>query len=149
MPVSDLETHLGYLLRSVSNHVSHSFALRLADHGTTVAEWVVLRALHGAPPMAPSTLSDKIGLTRGAISKLAERLIDKGLIVREASAQDGRMQTLALTPAGKTLVPRLARIADENDAHFFAHLTGDERTMIETILRRIADRERIEAFPID
>lgn len=149
MRVSDLETHLGYLLRSVSNHVSHSFELRLEEHGTTVAEWVVLRALYGAPPMAPSTLSDTIGLTRGAISKLAGRLIGKGLIVREASAQDGRMQTLALTPAGKTLVPRLARVADENDAHFFAHLTADERTMIETILRRIADRERIEAVPID
>jgi DNA-binding MarR family transcriptional regulator len=149
VPVSDLETHLGYLLRAVSNHVSYSFALRLEDEGTTVAEWVMLRALYDEPPTAPSKLADRIGLTRGAISKLAERLIGKGLIARMADAEDGRMQTLALTPAGTALVPRLASIADENDAHFFAHLTTQERTVIETALRRIAQRERIKAVPVD
>ena len=32
---------------------------------------------------------------------------------------DGRAQTLALTPAGRALTPRLAVLADANDAEFF------------------------------
>jgi hypothetical protein len=40
---SSLESHLGYWLRYVSNHVSHAFALKLAALEVTAAEWVVLR----------------------------------------------------------------------------------------------------------
>jgi DNA-binding MarR family transcriptional regulator len=88
-------------------------------------------------------------MTRGAISKLADRLIAKTLIGRTPSESDGRMHALALTPAGAALVPRLAAIADENDARFFAHLAPRERTGIERMLRGIVDREQIKAVPID
>ena len=44
--LSSLESHLGYWIRYVSNHVSHAFALKLAAVGVTVAEWVVLRDLY-------------------------------------------------------------------------------------------------------
>ena len=74
--LSSLELHLGYWIRSVSNHVSHAFALKLAAVGVTVAEWVVLRELYDSEN-APSALADRLGMTRGAISKLADRLIDK------------------------------------------------------------------------
>ena len=46
MELSPLESHLGYWLRYVSNHVSHAFALKVAARGVTVAEWVVLRELY-------------------------------------------------------------------------------------------------------
>ena len=74
--LSSIESHLGYWLRYVSNHVSHAFALKLAGAGITVAEWVVLRELYDSES-APSALADRLGLTRGAISKLADRLIAK------------------------------------------------------------------------
>ena len=74
--LSSLESHLGYWIRYVSNHVSHAFALKLAAVGVTVAEWVVLRELYDFES-APSALADRLGMTRGAISKLADRLIDK------------------------------------------------------------------------
>ncbi len=47
--VSTLEAHLGYWLRYVSNHVSHAFALKVAAHGVSVAEWVVMRELTARP----------------------------------------------------------------------------------------------------
>ena len=65
----------------------------------TVAEWVVLRELYDAES-APSALADRLGMTRGAISKLADRLIAKEMIVRRANASDRRFQSLALTRAG-------------------------------------------------
>ena len=95
--ISGLETHLGYWLRYVSNQVSHAFALKVRDAGVTVAEWVVLRELYDAVSM-PSALAGRLGLTRGAISKLADRLEAKGLIEREATAGDGRVQILSPPP---------------------------------------------------
>jgi DNA-binding MarR family transcriptional regulator len=61
-----------------------------ADKDVTAAEWVVLLELFGGEAAGPSRLAERLGLTRGAISKLADRLIQKRLIVREDSAEDLR-----------------------------------------------------------
>lgn len=115
----------------------------------TVAEWVMMRALYGKEPTPPSRLADAMGMTRGAVTKLADRLIDKSLLVREAVRGDGRAQTLALTPRGTSLVPELAALADRNDAEFFAHLTGAERETLERLLKRMAEHGQMTAMPIE
>lgn len=147
-PVSDLTAHIGFWLRMVSNHVSQAFAAKLADKEVTVAEWSLMRALYGKEPMAPSRLADAMGMSRGAITKLADRLIAKSLIMREASAHDGRAQTLALTDRGSALVPALAALADRNDAEFFECLTTGERETLERLLRSLAQRGDMTAIPI-
>lgn len=147
-PVSALTAHLGFWLRLVSNHVSHAFAARLSDQGVTVAEWCVMRTLYGREPMAPSRLADEMGMTRGAITKLADRLLAKDLLRRDANADDGRAQTLALTAQGTERVPELAALADGNDADFFACLTAGERQTLEALLRRIAERGRMSTVPV-
>lgn len=144
-----LADHLGYWLRYVSNHVSHGFARRLDGRGVTVAEWVILRELFDVEAMVPSLLAEQLGLTRGAISKLADRLVAKALIVRTASPEDRRSQTLALTPAGRNLVPALAGLADENDADFFGHLTAEERAGIAAVLQDIVQRRGLKSAPLD
>ncbi|WP_181832492.1 MarR family winged helix-turn-helix transcriptional regulator [Bosea caraganae] len=148
-PVSSITAHLGFWLRMVSNHVSHAFAGKLADKGVTVAEWSLMRALYGREPMSPSRVADEMGMTRGAITKLADRLIAKSLILREASADDGRAQTLALTGRGIELVPELAALADRNDAEFFECLTADERKILERLLKRMVERGHMTAMPIE
>ncbi|MDE2514607.1 MAG: MarR family transcriptional regulator [Rhodospirillales bacterium] len=147
-PVSDLTAHLGFWLRIVSNHVSQAFAAKLAAREVTVAEWSLMRVLYGREPMAPSRLAEEMGLTRGAITRLADRLIAKSLILREASAADGRAQTLALTDRGSALVPHLAALADRNDAEFFDDLSLAERETLERLLKSLAQRSHMSATPI-
>tara|TARA_R110000824_G_scaffold155226_5_gene327688 strand:+ start:2479 stop:2940 length:462 start_codon:yes stop_codon:yes gene_type:complete len=143
----ELTAHLGFWLRTVSNHVSHAFAGKLAAKGVTVAEWVMMRALFEKEPLPPSQLAKDMSMTRGAISKLADRLIAKSLLVRTAGRDDGRTQTLALTDLGADLVPQLAALADQNDAAFFDHLSQGERQMLEQILKRIVERSEMTALP--
>ena len=150
MPVlPELTDHLGYWLRAVSNHVSHGFAEKVAAKGVTVAEWVILRSLHGQPPTSPSRLAETLGLTRGAVTKLADRLIAKSLVVRRANREDARSQTLALTAQGSRLVPALAALADQNDTEAFSKLSASERQLLEKLLRRLADDLRINSTAID
>ncbi|WP_289295902.1 MarR family transcriptional regulator [uncultured Reyranella sp.] len=146
---SDLEFHLGYWLRFVSNHVSHAFSLKLQARDVTVAEWVVLRDLFDGDGVAPSLLADRLGMTRGAISKLADRLIAKELIERTASMEDRRQQTLSLTAAGRKLVPALSALADRNDAEFFGHLKPAERAALEKMLRDIVRRHDLKTIPTE
>lgn len=147
--VSSLETHLGYWLRLVSNHVSQRFARVLEEKGVTTAEWVVLRDLYDAGPVAPSVIAERVGLTRGAVTKLVDRLRAKSLVVRASGGDDRRFQTIALTGAGARLVPVLAKIADANDAALFGHLDAEARASLEAVLREIARRARISAHPVD
>lgn len=142
-----LEAHLGYWLRMVSNAVSEGFAAALAAREVSVAEWVALRLLHdGAAP--PSRLAERMGVTRGAVTKLADRLIARNLVVRSADPADGRGQSLALTEAGRMLVPILARIADDNDAAFFGALPSAERQTLRRLVVEIAERRGLCDPPI-
>ncbi|HEY6452172.1 MAG TPA: MarR family winged helix-turn-helix transcriptional regulator [Steroidobacteraceae bacterium] len=146
---SVLTSHLGYWLRYVSNHVSQSFARKVEIHGVTVAEWVLMRQLLEMKAMAPSRLAECMGMTRGAVSKLAERLIAKSLLARAADPEDGRAQTLSLTPSGRTMVPKLAALADVNDAEFFDHLAPKDRTALLRILRGIVEKRSLKSLPVD
>jgi DNA-binding MarR family transcriptional regulator len=147
--VSPLEAHLGYWLRFVSNQVSHSFSLKLGERGVTVAEWVVLRELYEREAMAPSALAERIGMTRGAISKLADRLEAKALVTRTTSVEDRRYQALAITAKGRALLPKLAALADENDAAFFGHLNAAEQERIKSAMREIVRRHGLKSVPVD
>lgn len=149
MPVSALTSHLGYWLRHVSNHVSMAFARKLEGSDVTVAEWVVLRELLDGDALAPSRLAQRLGMTRGAITKLADRLIAKTLIVRDANLADGRAQTLALTEKGRRLVPALASLADANDAEFFAGLAAKDRRALLRILKDVARTRKLAGVPVD
>jgi len=146
---SDLTVHLGYWLRFVSNHVSQAFARKVEARGVTVAEWVLLRLLYDVDRLAPNRAAALMGATRGTVSKLADRLLGKSLIHREADPDDGRAQILSLTALGRRLVPELAALADANDAEFFHDLAPDDRAALHRILRSIVDRRGLSAVPVE
>lgn len=148
MGVSALDSHLGYALRMVSNAVSQGFARKLAGEGVTVAEWVMLRSLYDADAMAPSALAAQMGMTKGAITKLAERLVNKGLLARSGHADDRRRQSLALTGQGRAIVPALASLADHNDATFFSVLSEDQRRTLKALLARLVSQHALAAIPL-
>lgn len=146
---STLDAHLGYWLRMVSNAVSQSFARKVEREGVTVAEWVFLRALYDAGQVAPSQLAEGMAMTKGAISRLAERLLEKSLIERRANPDDKRAHTLVLNPEGRKIVPRLAALADENDEEFFGALAPEERRQLSRLLRKIVRERQLASIPVD
>lgn len=140
-PVSPLTAHLGYWLRRVSNQVAHSLSRKLEDKGITLAEWVLLRELYDGA-RRPSALAERLGLTRGAISRLAERLVLKLMITQEPDTVDGRGQMLELTSLGRATVSVLTVLADETDEEFFGDLDPRTREVIVSAMYRIIRRRR-------
>jgi DNA-binding MarR family transcriptional regulator len=146
---SKLTDHIGYWMRMVSNAVSREFARKVSGKSVTVAEWAFMRALYELESTPPSVLAERMGMTKGAISKLAERLTAKGLVARQESRNDRRAHNLSLTKAGRAKIPVLASLADENDAEFFGVLTKEERETLDRILRVLAERRELKATPVD
>jgi DNA-binding MarR family transcriptional regulator len=121
----------------------------LQASGVTVAEWVVLREMFDAASLVPSELAESIGLTRGAVSKLVDRLLHKGLLTRIERNDDRRFQSIALTASGCSLVPKLAALADENDATFFASLSAKEREALVATLKKLVRANQLTKIPIE
>jgi len=149
VPISTLEAHAGYWLRFVSNHVSHAFTRKVESKGVTVAEWVLLRELFDVRTANPSQLADKLGMTKGAVSKLVDRLCRKKLAARSSSNRDRRYQIITLTTAGKKVVPTLARLADQNDREFFGHLNPEEKTSLVNLLQDIVRQHEWKELPVN
>ena len=144
-----LDIHLGYWLRLVSNHVSGNFARALQARSVSVAEWVALNQIQSGTDTTPARLADLMGMTRGAITKVLDKLEEKQWVVRTTSEEDNRVQFLSLTSEGRHVLPTLATIADENDEHFFGALNPDEQATLRSLLRKLAELHRINSVPVD
>ncbi|QTN28209.1 MarR family transcriptional regulator [Rhodoferax sp. AJA081-3] len=149
LPVSQLESHLGFWLRFVSNHVSGEFKRQVEANGVSVSEWVALRQLYNAGEATAAELMDALGMTKGAVSKIITRLQDKGLVSRAAVDADRRAQQIVLSAAGRKLVPRLARLADDNDEAFFGHMEPALRAQLTSVLQDIVRTHQLKQLPVE
>lgn len=147
--IPDLETHLGYWLRRVSNAVSGAFSRALHEEQTSVAEWVLLREIHERGQAAPGELADGLGLTRGAVSKIIDKLEEKSWVREDAKEGDNRYRLLSLTGAGQRSLPLLAQIADQNDSTYFNCLNAKEKTVLRKLLIKLAEHNRIHDVPTE
>jgi DNA-binding MarR family transcriptional regulator len=148
-PAPVLESHLGYWLRRVSNHVSGAFARALNARQTSVCEWVVLCQIQERPGITPGELAATLDLTRGAVSKIIDKLEARAWVARSPQPRDGRVQLLALTRQGSRVLPELAAIADENDQRFFQVLDTAEQETLRHLLGKLADIHRIGNVPVE
>ncbi|MGD0737638.1 MAG: MarR family winged helix-turn-helix transcriptional regulator [Terracidiphilus sp.] len=149
LTVSDLKKHVGFWLRFVSNHVSHAFARKLLDSGVTVAEWVVMREMFDDEETSPGVLAERIGMTRGGVSKLVDRLVTKKIVTRRDRSDDRRFQSIALTAAGRRMIPQLAALADQNDEEFFHPLSSAERAALIASMKKLVRAHDLQTLPTD
>jgi len=92
-------------LYGIANAVYRAVGIDLDAH------WFpVLRYLQVRGPATVTQIADAIGQTHSAVSQLADKLVDAGLICRKKDAQDGRRSLLALTEKGRADLSALGPI---------------------------------------
>lgn len=126
-----------------------NIARELQKEGVSAAEWVALRLTFGEKKRTSGDLATLTGMTRSAVSKVVEKLESKELVSRKANPDDSRVQWLVLTKEGERLVPRLAAVADRNDAHFFDCLTKTEKAELRRVLEKLAEAHGLRDVPVD
>ncbi|MFN7932512.1 MAG: MarR family transcriptional regulator [Bryobacteraceae bacterium] len=149
METNTLESHLGYWLRRVSNHVSGEFKRALHTRRTSVAEWVVLCQVEERPGITPGELAQALTLTRGAVSKVIDKLEAKRWITGATSPRDNRVRLYTITRHGARVLPELKQIADRNDEKFFSVLSQHERATLQRLLSTLIERHAIESVPVE
>ena len=117
--------------------------------GVTVAEWVALRSLYLLGSASLGDLAAQMGDDTGAASRLAQRLVKKGLMRRATARADRRGIELVLTPTGKSLLLKLAEDADRNEAQFFNSLTERDQKQLRRILMALVETNGLTSKPLE
>jgi DNA-binding MarR family transcriptional regulator len=106
----------------------------------SMREYDVLYTLSKCPaPIRPSELNRHVLLSQPALSRMVDRLADRGLIRREPDPADGRGIQLALTDAGRQLQRRIGRRHARSVARAMtAELTAAELRQLEQISLKLA-----------
>ena len=111
----DLDNTIGYALNRCAILLRLNLAQRFGENGydVTPEEWVILNRLwqkegRSQNELAETTIKDKTTVTR-----LLNRMEQKGLVVRQSSQADARVKLIHLTPYAKELETVLIPIAQE------------------------------------
>ena len=128
---------VGQLMGRARASLLTSLDAELERFGLNSTQYVVLKHLGEG---AAHTAADLCRLNRydtGAMTRILDRLEEKGLVRRERGREDRRVVFLRLAPAGKALLPRLMAVGTRVvDAHL-AGFGGEEIEALKGYLQRM------------
>lgn len=110
-------------------------------HGITSQQYNVLRILRGARPEALPTMeiADRMLERTPGITRLVDRLEEKGLVRRQRSQEDRRCVLCTVTEEGLELLAELEEPVDRADRDVVSMLDEDEVKELIGYLDRIRD----------
>lgn len=111
-PYYSLETlsprvSLGYLMKRVHRLAHAEVEAAFNDGEFTFTQWVALALLHSGVADTASGVARDIGHDTGAMTRVIDQLVQRGLVERHPDPSDRRVTKLAITAAGKAALMRL------------------------------------------
>jgi DNA-binding MarR family transcriptional regulator len=141
-PIDAPEAHVSHWVKRAEVRFSKSFAKILEQSRLIASEWAVVRELYGPTNWATVELAQALGMSKGGMSKLIDRLAKKGYVTKKKNKTDHRFKNVRLTPLGRMRVPLIASMEKTVDREFFSPLRGGGRYRLTKSLERILTHRR-------
>ncbi|TCM40951.1 MarR family winged helix-turn-helix transcriptional regulator [Kribbella sp. VKM Ac-2568] len=97
-----------YELAGVSRGSSEQIA---SEQGQTVARWHVMSVLSDQAFTVPA-IARRLGLTRQSVQRVADELVDEGVVKRSGNPDHQRSPLLALTTEGRETLRKIVIASD-------------------------------------
>lgn len=136
-----MEGHLGYLLRQASQAHRNRVERALADLDLTLPQFSVLTMLAAYPGHSNADMARLALLTPQTMSVIVANLLKAQLIVRAPHQIHGRIQKIALTDAGQSLLDTAKRRVYALEADMLDDMDATEQAIVRQWLVRIARSE--------
>lgn len=107
-------------------------------HELRPVEFTVLQLIKENPAVSSTKLAQALEVTKPGITVLLDRLVTRGLVVRERSVADGRAQHLHLTESGHLLIAKSLQLLLDADAVSLQRLSEGERKILFELLHKVA-----------
>ena len=109
----------------------------LESEGVTAAQFKVLIIVTQYQVDTPAELCRYLGLDSGSMTRMLDRLEQKGFLARQRSEADRRQVQLVLTEQGQQLTDRLPEIGADAMNELAGAITPEELKTLEQILKKI------------
>jgi len=124
-------------LNRAANTARACASRHLGDSGLTLTQFAVLEALYHLGPMSLTYIAVKVLTTGGNLTMVAGNLERDGLVRRQKSPEDGRVQIVALTAKGKTLLRRIFPVHAGAITEFMSVLDAGELKQLGELCRKL------------
>lgn len=132
-----LDESIGYLLRKAGIQLAVSVDRRLAEFDMTHAQFAICNRLAQSSPSTAADLAREFMIDTGAMTRMLDRLEEKGFVQRSRSSTDRRVVEVSLTDKGRQLAERMKEVAVEMLNHHLREFTPEEVTQFKSFLRRM------------
>ena len=133
----DLDALPGHYIRRMQQIAVAIFLQETEEHGVTPVQYAALQGVGNTPGIDQRSLARAIGLDTSTIAGVIDRLEARGLMLREASAEDRRVRLLQLTNEGRALLAALVPAMQRAQERMLAPLPKGERAEFMRMLRTI------------
>ena len=141
------EESIGRLIADVSGRLLSAFDDEMTGMGITGAQWVILMRIANGCGSTAAELCRFSRYDTGSMTRMLDRLEEKGLIHRARSDKDRRVMCLELTEAGWDLYPLMPPVAIKVLNTHLRGFTRDELELFKGFLNRM--RANSEQLPQD
>jgi DNA-binding MarR family transcriptional regulator len=109
------------------------------EFGLPVGEARCLAAIGNFAPLSLNQLAARANLDKAQASRATQRLVERGLVVKQAHPEDARGVLLVPTPRGRRLWNRVMRLIARRNEEIFGCLTRAEQRQLAAWLDRVLD----------
>jgi DNA-binding MarR family transcriptional regulator len=138
-------------IRQIVKRISEHSRNLSRDVGLTVPQLMCLKTIGELeaeePEITVMMVGSRVGLSPATVSRIVDRLVRSGLVLRERRAKDRRKVCLSLTPAGFERFQALPTPLQERFVEQLMRLEERERTDLLSSLQRIC--ELMDASDLD
>lgn len=110
---------------------------RACCYELSVSQCYALKAVADSGPLTVNELSAYLYLDKSTASRIANGLVDKGLVARERDPDDGRIVRLAASGAGRAVHARIERELATEYAELLEDFDPAFRSAILKLVRRL------------
>jgi MarR family transcriptional regulator, multiple antibiotic resistance protein MarR len=127
------------LINRVRVEVIDALDGELAQFDITAPQLIVLASVANKEADSAAAICKSISYDPGAMTRMIDRLEQKGLVRRVPHPEDRRAMTLEITAAGKALYPQLLAAKETVQQRFLRGFSEEEVQQLETFLDRMID----------
>lgn len=137
MPGTTAEQSALDLLTEVGRRWTDALAAELAEHGVSLDQWRVLECLDGDDGRPMNEISTGTLIPPPTLTKVVDRLVAANLVHRHNDPLDRRRVLILLTPRGRAMRQRLARLVRAHDRRLDDALGADGTARLTELLHRL------------
>jgi DNA-binding MarR family transcriptional regulator len=135
------DANLALLIRQVREGLLRQLERDLAAIGIELnySQYLVLKIIAKYGAQMPGDLARSMDHNAGAMTRLLDRLEDKGYVRRQPHAEDRRALSIELTQAGQALWHTISECSERTQNVALQNLQTHERATLLDLLKRVRD----------